>query len=82
MTLYELGEDYLRQNEFLVKKIHSLTSLLKTLDGLEYIETKQDINQLYIMSLELRATAKKLMHYYDNSPSANCCKKNSFTIYG
>ena len=65
MTLYELGEDYLRQNELLVDKIHRLTRELKSKKGLDYIDSKRDIQTLYKMSLELRETAFILMHYYD-----------------
>lgn len=71
MTLYELGEEYLRQNDFLKAKIRRLTSELKTKQGNDYIEAKGDLALLYAMSLELRRTAEILMHYYDKSNSVN-----------
>ena len=65
MTLYELGEDYLRQNDILVDKIHYLNGVLKTKTGNDYIVLKGNILTLYQMSRELRDTAYTLMHYYD-----------------
>ena len=71
MTLYELGEDYLKQNEFIRQKIRLLTSELKTKQGNDYIKAKSDIALLYAMSSELRKTARVLMHYYDHSSDTN-----------
>ena len=65
MTLYELGEDYLRQNDIIVNKIHTLNGELKTKTGNDYIALKGNILVLYQMSRELRDTAYRLMHYYD-----------------
>ena len=67
MTLYELGEEYLRQNDIIVDKIHSLNRELKEKSGNDYIVLKGNILILYQMSRELRDTAYKLMHYYDYS---------------
>lgn len=67
MTLYELGEDYLRQNDIIVGKIHFLNAELRFKTGNDYIIMKRDINTLYQMSRELRDTAYTLMHYYDRS---------------
>lgn len=65
MTLCELGEDYLRQNDILMEKIHRLNKELKTKTGNDYIVLKGNILVLYQMSRELRDTAYTLMHYYD-----------------
>ena len=71
MTLYELGEDYLRQDALIKEKIRLLTSELKTKQGNDYIKAKSDLALLYSMSLELRRTAHVLMHYYDHSSATN-----------
>ena len=65
MTLYELGEDYLRQNDIIVDKIHCLNKELKSKTDNDYIVQKGNILILYQMSRELRDTAYTLMHYYD-----------------
>ncbi|MBE6835860.1 MAG: hypothetical protein E7515_06390 [Ruminococcaceae bacterium] len=75
MTLYELGEDYLRQNDILVEKIHRLTDELKTKSGNDYIALKADILTLYQMSRELRQTAAVLMHYYDH------CDRKKYRVH-
>jgi phage pi2 protein 07 len=67
MTLYELGEDYLRQNDIIVDKIHYYNKELKTKKGNDYIVLKRNIMLYYQMSRELRDTAYTLMHYYDKS---------------
>lgn len=66
MTLYELGEDYLRQNEYLKKEIRELSQELKEMRGNNYIAGKRKLLCLYEMSRELRYTANILLHYYDN----------------
>ena len=68
MTLYELGEDYLRQDEFLKAKISRLNGELKAKKGFDYINAKRDLLLCYKMSRELRETAAVLMHYYDKTP--------------
>ena len=84
MTLYELGEDYLRQNDVIVDKIHRLNGELKTKKGNDYIVLKGNILILYQMSRELRETAYTLMHYYDFTDRKNYKKHgcNDFCING
>ena len=77
MTLYELGEDYLRQNEIIVAKIHTLNEELKRKKGNDYISLKRDILVFYQMSRELRSTAYKLMHYYDRSDRRYYHRRNN-----
>ena len=81
MTLYELGEDYLRQNGCIVDKIHSLTRELKTKKGNDYIALKRNICILYTMSRELRDTAAVLMHYYDKSDRKHYSRHDGNNIY-
>lgn len=80
MTLYELGEEYLRQNDIVVDKIHLLNCELKTKTGNDYIALKGKILILYQMSRELRDTAYKLMHYYDFSDRKIYRKHNNFDV--
>jgi len=82
MTLYELGEDYLRQNEIIVNKIHSLNVELKTKTGNDYIVLKGNIMTLYQMSRELRDTAYRLMHYYDRCDKRIYRKHQRFNYQG
>ena len=81
MTLYELGEDYLRQNEIIVAKIHTLNEELKHKTGNDYISLKRDILIFYQMSRELRATAYTLMHYYDKSDRRYYHRRKSNASY-
>ncbi|MBO4338612.1 MAG: hypothetical protein J5877_01665 [Clostridia bacterium] len=82
MTLYELGEDYLRQNDIIVDKIHYLNKELKTKTGNDYIVLKGNILILYQMSRELRDTAYTLMHYYDRCDRRLYRKHKNAEYYG
>lgn len=70
MTLYELGDDYLRQNEILKGQIKKRRLSLKDKRGFDLIDEKRNLNCLYEMSRELKCSANVLKNYYNEEPKS------------
>ena len=64
MTLQELGKEYIKSSEEIIKKIQILNKEAKRLEGNRLLEMKRRIYSLYADSSELRQTAYRLKNYY------------------
>ncbi len=64
MTLYQLGEEYLRQAEELKGVIESYSAMRNGVCGIELYELNSRIIVLREMERDTRITGKKLMEYY------------------
>lgn len=66
MTLYDLGQTYLQDEQRLTAQIKAFLPITKTLHGKERHEAHRRLLCLYEMRREARMTADLLMHYYQN----------------
>lgn len=64
MTLYQLGEEYLKQAEELKGVIESYSALKKEKYGIELYEINCKITILKEMERDVRITGNNLMEYY------------------
>lgn len=64
MTLYQLGEEYLRQAEELKGVIESYSALKKGKYGIELYEINSKITVLKEMERDVRITGNQLVQYY------------------
>lgn len=64
MTLYQLGEEYLKQAEELKGVIESCSALKKEKCGIELYEINCKITILKEMERDVRITGNNLMEYY------------------
>ena len=64
MTLMELGEEYLRQELVVRKRIAQLRPALKTARGEEHRALESRIGLLYAMARDCRHTGDYLKFYY------------------
>lgn len=71
MTLYQLGEEYLRQADDLKNVISVFSTQRSELCGVALFELNSKITTLREMERDTRILGKKLVHYY----SGNDCKK-------
>ena len=71
MTLYQLGEEYLRQADDLKNVISVFSTQRNELCGVALFELNSKITTLREMERDTRILGKKLVHYY----SGNDCKK-------
>lgn len=65
MTLFEMGEEYLRQAENVKNQILLLRGRSKQATGLELYRIRGDILRLYTIARELKSTGNYLIHYYE-----------------
>ncbi len=72
MTLYQLGEEYLKQAEELKGVIESYSALKKEKCGIELYEINCKITILKEMERDVRITGNNLMEYY----SCKSCKRH------
>jgi hypothetical protein len=71
MTLYQLGEEYLKQADDLKVIINAFTAERKTQYGVALFELNSKIAAFKEMERDIRILGKKLLNYY----SGNDCKK-------
>ena len=64
MTLKELAQQYLEQDELIQKRISKERSRLETARGEELFCLRKNLRILYDMSRDLRRTADILKNYY------------------
>lgn len=67
MTLYQLGEEYLRQAEDLHMLISGYSAQMKNLSGIRLYEMNSKITVLREMERDTRIIGKQLTSYYDIS---------------
>lgn len=65
MTLFEMGEEYLKQAEEVKKQIDLLRERLGYVSGLELYRMRGDILKLYSIARDLKDTGDYLVHYYE-----------------
>ncbi len=65
MTLYEMGEEYLRQARDIKEQITVLRSRLSKCGGLELYRLRGEILRLYAIARDLKSTGDYLIHYYE-----------------
>lgn len=65
MTLFEMGEEYLKQAQAIKRQISLLRKRLEHVSGLELYRTRGDILRLYSIARELKDTGDYLIHYYE-----------------
>lgn len=68
MTLYQLGEDYLRQARTLEGMISSRRKNLAEASGIRAYELNSQITCLREMEREMRLTGETLKSYYSDKP--------------
>ncbi len=68
MDLKQLGEQYQRQSDILIERIHKLNSKLKLVKGNELIVMKRRIFSLYTDAAECRRYAALLKNYKKGEP--------------
>lgn len=71
MTLYQLGEEYLKQADDLKNVISVCSTQRNNLCGIALFELNSKITTLKEMERDTRILGKKLTHYY----TGNDCKK-------
>lgn len=71
MTLFQLGEEYLKQADELKNVISVFSTQRNTLCGIALFELNSKITTLKEMERDTRILGKKLINYY----SGNDCKK-------
>ncbi len=74
MTLYQLGEEYLKQADDLKVIIDAFIAERKTQYGVTLFELNSKIVAFKEMERDTRILAKKLLNYY----SGNDCKKTYY----
>lgn len=65
MTLYEMGEEYLRQARNIKEQIVLLRRRSKNAGGLELYRLRGEILRLYTIARDLKSTGDYLIHYYE-----------------
>lgn len=65
MTLFEMGEEYLKQAGVIKEQINLLRCRLKHASGLELYRMRGDILRLYSIARDLKSTGDYLTHYYE-----------------
>lgn len=68
MTLYELGEEYALQSQKIRQEITNRRGKLFLYHGIELIEEKRKIANLYSIAADCARIGEKLKHYYDPEP--------------
>lgn len=76
MTLYELGEEYIRTADELKKRIKVVSREIKGLDGIRAYEANRTIQILKDMEMESRTTGLHLSNYYDNKVNSRVYHRN------
>ena len=71
MTLYQLGEEYLKQADDLRRLISNYSARRGVTDGIALYELNSTITILREMERDTRILGENLMEYY----SGNSCKK-------
>lgn len=64
MTLYELGEQYLKQADDLKELISSYSARKTKMSGIELYELNSEITTLKEMERDTRIIGKQLVNYY------------------
>lgn len=78
MTLYQLGEEYLRQAEDLKRMIAGYSALRKDVCGIELYELNSKITVLREMERDTRITGNQLMEYYAKTPVKKVYRAHRF----
>lgn len=65
MTLFEMGEEYLKQAAAVKEQIAALRSRLPGMHGLELYRMRGEILRLYSIARDLKDTGEHLVHYYE-----------------
>lgn len=65
MTLFEMGEEYLKQAAVIKEQINLLRDRLNHVNGLELYRMRGDILRLYSIARDLKSTGDYLTHYYE-----------------
>lgn len=81
MTLYQLGDEYLRQADILKKLVKGFIAQKEQLSGVRLAELNHRITVLRNMEQEMRITGNKLRSYYDSESDRKhyvCHNKNNF----
>ena len=74
MTLFQLGEEYLKQADDLKAIIYTVSAERNSLRGIALVELNSKIITLKEMERDARILGKKLINYY----SGNDCKKTYY----
>ncbi len=78
MTLYQLGEEYLRQADDLRSVIRVYSAHKNDLFGVELFELNTKIVTLQEMERDTRITGKKLLEYYSSKPTKKAYQSHRF----
>lgn len=78
MTLYQLGEEYLRQADDLKRMIAGYSALKKGMCGIELFELNTKITVLREMERDTRITGNQLMEYYTKMPLKKVYRPHRF----
>ena len=74
MTLYQLGEEYLRQADDLKNVISVFSTQRSELCGVALFELNSKITTLREMERDTRILGKKLVHYYSGNDCKGCAR--------
>lgn len=66
MTLYQLGKQYLEEEQRIRTRISEIRGNLHELRGRPRVETEQRLASLYSMALDTHRIGVYLMNYYDD----------------
>lgn len=66
MTLYDLGKQYSRQSQNIRQEIRERRKNLPDVQGVELIEERRRIAQMYSIAADCAKIGEKLMHYYES----------------
>ncbi len=78
MTLYQLGEEYLKQADDLKRMIAGCSALKKEMCGIELFELNTKITVLKEMERDTRITGRILMEYYSCKPLKKAYQPHRF----
>lgn len=76
MTLSELSQEYLQEEQKLTRQINSFLPYAKSLSGDARREAYRRLACLYEMRRDVRMTAQLLEHYYENKTLSRVYRKN------
>ncbi len=78
MTLYQLGEEYLKQADEIKEMISGYSALRKEKSGVELFDLNTKISVLREMERDVRITGRCLVEYYSSKPTKKTYHRHSF----
>lgn len=76
MTLTELSQEYVQEEQKLTRQIDSFLPYAKSLSGDARREAYRRLACLYEMRRDVRMTAQTLANYYENKAQSRVYRKN------